>query len=135
MARIPEFLNTLKQMEEVHVKKNEDYADSNNPFSNFDVSEYLISQFKHDRDKTFVWPIATKLARLATLLNGRQKPNNESIEDSMVDIANYVILWKCDYQLNKGKRAFFENESPLYRMLNDKANQQIKERSSKVESP
>ena len=83
-------------MREVHEKKNEDYATSDNPFSNFDTSEYLISQFRSDRDKAFVWPIATKLARLATLLNSNIRPNNESIGDSLIDIANYVILWKCD---------------------------------------
>ena len=88
-------------MKEVHIKKNEDYADSNNPFSNFDVSEYIISLFSNNRDKTFAWPVGTKLARLATLLNKLDNdpsstPNNESIEDTMIDIANYMLLWKAD---------------------------------------
>lgn len=97
MSRIPEFLEALEIMKGVHIKKNKDYADSNNPFSNFDVSEYCISLFKSNRDKTFVWPIATKLARLSTLLNSNKIPNNESIEDSFIDIANYVLLWRADY--------------------------------------
>lgn len=97
MTRIPTFIEALEKMKEVHIKKNEDYADPNNPFSNFDVSEYLISIFKSNRDKTFVWPIATKLARLATLLNSDRVPNNESIEDTFIDIANYVLLWRSDY--------------------------------------
>ena len=83
-------------MLEIHEKKNSDYATDDKPFYNFDISEYLISKFSNERDKTFVWPIATKLARLSSLLNSSKPPNNESIEDSLVDIANYVILWKCD---------------------------------------
>lgn len=96
MSGIPEFEQTLKKMQEIHESKNADYATSLNPFSNFDISEYIISKFISDRDKVFVWPIATKLARLSTLLNKSSIPNNESVSDSLVDIANYVILWKCD---------------------------------------
>jgi hypothetical protein len=96
MPRIESFIEALEKMRIVHEKKNEDYADVNNPFSNFDVSEYLISQFNSDRDKTFVWPIATKLARLSTLLNSKKEPNHESIEDTLIDIANYVLLWRSD---------------------------------------
>ena len=94
--RLPEFTETLRIMKDVHEKKNEDYSNFDNPFSNFDISEYLCLQFKTDRDKVFVWPIATKLARIANLLNNSNTPNNESIQDSLIDIANYVILWKCD---------------------------------------
>ena len=96
MSKIPDFIESLEKMKKVHILKNEDYADPTNPFSNFDVSEYCISLYQNNRDKTFVWPIATKLARLATLLNSKAKPNNESIEDTMIDIANYVLLWKAD---------------------------------------
>lgn len=94
----PLFHATLDRMKEIHEAKSHDYADKANSLSNFDVSTYMISQFKNDRDKSFVWPIATKLARLSTLLNSQEKPKNESIEDSMVDIANYLILWKVDYE-------------------------------------
>lgn len=97
MSRIPDFIESLKRMEDIHIKKNEDYASNNNPFSNFDVSEYGLTLFKNPRDGAFAWPIFTKLARLAVLLNNNRIPNNESIEDSFIDIANYVLLWKADY--------------------------------------
>jgi len=97
MSRIPDFLESLEKMKNVHIKKNEDYASPNNPFSNFDVSEYGLSLFNNPRDGAFVWPIFTKLARLATLLNSSKTPNNESIEDTFIDIANYVLLWKADF--------------------------------------
>lgn len=97
MSRIPEFLNALEKMKEVHIKKCEDYASETNPLSNFDFSEYCIKHFTNDRDKTFVWPIAVKLARLSNLLGSNKLPNNESIDDSFIDIANYVLLWRADY--------------------------------------
>lgn len=99
--RIPGFIESLDKMREVHIKKNEDYATTDNPFSNFDVSEYGLNLFRNPRDQAFVWPIFTKLARLATLLNSIRNPNNESIGDSLIDIANYCLLWKCDLDRRK----------------------------------
>lgn len=101
MPRIPGFIATLDKIRSLHEKKNQDYAQANNPFSNFDFAEFVMSQFKNERDKTFLWPVATKLARLAVLLSSSNPPNNESIEDSFDDIATYIILWKCDYLIRK----------------------------------
>lgn len=98
---LKEFYETLERMAEIHDKKSADYAEVSNPLSNFDVTTFLLTLFNNPRDQTFVWPIATKLARLATLLNSGNTPNNESIEDSLIDIANYVILWKCDLAKRK----------------------------------
>ena len=96
MPRIPEFFTTLQKIAQLHEAKNKDYAKETDPFSNFRFTEMVFSYFTNDRDKTFVWPIATKLARLSVLLSQGAKPNFESIEDSFDDIATYVILWKCD---------------------------------------
>jgi hypothetical protein len=96
-AGVPGFTETLEKMQEIHLSKNADYATgaSKNHFFNFDTTRQIISLFHDDRDKVFVWPIANKLSRLASLLKSG-KVNNESVEDSLIDIANYVILWKCD---------------------------------------
>jgi hypothetical protein len=96
MPRIPEFFRTLEKIGKLHEAKNQDYAKESDPFSNFRVTEYILRLFPRDEDKAFVWPIATKLARLSVLLSQNEKPNFESIEDSFDDIATYVILWKCD---------------------------------------
>ena len=48
--------------------------------------------FKNEHDKAFVSLIAVKLARLASLLDAKT-PHHESIEDTFVDLANYVALW------------------------------------------
>lgn len=102
MPIIKRFLELTRKMDEVHKKKNDDYAASTNPYSNFDVSTFMLSQFNNPRDQSFVWPIATKMARLSTLLNSHSIPNNESITDSLIDIANYALLWACDIE-NRNK--------------------------------
>src|SRR5262245_45773582 len=98
MSRIPDFISSLDKMRIIHEKKNEDYAPNDNPFNNFDVAEFGIRLFSNPRDQVFVVPIFTKLARLANLLSSSKLPNNESIEDSFIDIANYILLWKADYK-------------------------------------
>lgn len=101
---IPDLLQSLDTIRELHLRKNQDYAASDNPFSNFEFTEFVLSHFNSDRDKSFIWPIATKLARLSTLLNSGNNPNNESIEDSFLDIATYVLLWKADYARRSEKQ-------------------------------
>jgi len=95
--RIPEFHATLAKIATLHEAKNRDYATDKDPFSNFVFTETAMELFKNNADKTFVWPIATKLARLSVLMSKTGSPNFESIEDSFDDIATYVILWKCAY--------------------------------------
>lgn len=101
--RIPDFLDSLDRMRELHIKKNEDYAIEENPFANFDFTEIVLGMFKNERDKTFVWPIACKLARLANLLSNDKPPNNESIEDTFIDIPIYTLLWKADVKRRQSK--------------------------------
>lgn len=99
MAPLKEFIDALELMRKVHESKSADYANKDNPLSNFDTSEYGLKMFPNPRDGSFAWPIFTKLARLSTLLNKTEGPNNESIEDSFIDIANYILLWRADFIL------------------------------------
>lgn len=86
------FLDMIKKMEEIHIRKSHDYANEKNPFDNFDKQAELISWFTNDIDRAFVGIIGIKLARLSELLGGKE-PKNESIEDTFLDLANYVVLW------------------------------------------
>lgn len=104
MPVIKDFMSSLKTMADVHKAKNDDYAASDNPFSNFDVQEYIATLFVHSRDKVFATMIAVKLARLSTLLNKGGKPNHESIEDTFIDMANYTLIWKADYVNRKAEK-------------------------------
>jgi hypothetical protein len=73
-------------------KKREDYT-SSGTHQNFERAEIIISWFSNDIDKVYATHIATKLARLATLLSSDKEPNNESIRDSFEDLTNYAALW------------------------------------------
>lgn len=96
--RISEFIELLDKMREIHLRKNQDYATNSNPFNNFEFSSRIIKEFNNDIDKVFVTLIATKLARLATLLNRGGIPQNESIEDSFLDLTVYCGLWASHYK-------------------------------------
>lgn len=102
MPKLPEFSRHLEKMEDIHKRKNEDYAEGD-PLENFNRAADLISWFDNPSDATYVNHIATKLARLATLLNKKYinpdlEPNNESIDDSFLDLNTYANLWWCDYE-------------------------------------
>lgn len=86
-----EFLERGKQIIE---SKGHDYTKDPkaNQFENFERSALISSWFNDDVDKAFAVLVGTKLARLATLLNGKS-PKNESIEDSFLDLMNYAALW------------------------------------------
>jgi len=47
--------------------------------------------------------ISTKLARLDNLLLKDKKPNNESIDDTIRDMANYCIIWLLEIEKQKLK--------------------------------
>ena len=83
--------------------KAEDYtsggANSSSRYENFDRQMQLTSWFKNECDKVFMSLIAVKIARLSTLLNGKE-PKNESIEDSFIDLINYCALW-AGYRTSK----------------------------------
>jgi hypothetical protein len=88
-------------MKEIHEKKNKDYATDENPLQNFHRSALVMEWFNDPADKPYVALIVTKLARLAVLLSSKDKPNNESVEDSFLDLTTYCNLWWCDYDGRK----------------------------------
>ena len=98
--RIPEFIELLEQSKAIHLRKNADYASESNPFSNFERSADLISWFTTPIDRSFVALIGTKLARIAELSDGRIV-NNESLDDSFLDLFTYVGLWAAYRKRNK----------------------------------
>jgi hypothetical protein len=100
--RIPEFIELLEASKAIHLKKNQDYANDNNPFSNFERSALLISWFNNPTDKSFIALIGTKLARIAELTDGRI-PNNESLDDSFLDLVTYCALWAA-YKKRENKK-------------------------------
>lgn len=97
MSRNPRFAAALRRMEETHEAKSHDYATVENPYANFDFAQTLVARFAGAEDQVFATMVGIKLARLGELLSGKT-PKHESIEDSFLDLANYVVLWWTSHQ-------------------------------------
>jgi hypothetical protein len=76
------------QMKEILFKKGNDYANTDR-LSNFKLAGGICGL---KAELNCLSLIATKVARLGVLLNSDKAPNNESIQDSVLDLANYSIL-------------------------------------------
>jgi hypothetical protein len=77
----------FKRQREILTSKGNDYANEDR-LSNFKLAG-TICQLSPEQNCLSL--IATKVARLGVLLNG-QIPANESIKDSIIDLANYCVL-------------------------------------------
>ena len=100
MARNPAFYKVLAEMGEVHNKKNQDYADEGNPYSNFEGAAKLANV---SVDTVFQALIGIKVERLRQLTSGKT-PNYESIDDTLLDLANYAALW-LSYRRNETEKS------------------------------
>jgi len=82
------FSDFTTKMAELIFKKGDDYATEADRLINFKRSSFILGE---KPEKAALHQIANKIARLSELLGGKI-PKNESIEDSLLDCANYVIL-------------------------------------------
>ena len=82
------FKELVSKMENTLLKKGNDYANEDR-LSNFKLAG-SISGLKPEVQCLSL--IATKVARLGVLLNSDKEPNNESVQDSVLDLCNYGIL-------------------------------------------
>lgn len=89
MSRNLYFDMVLDKMAEIHDKKNEDYADDDNPFSNF---EGAAAGSGLSVDQVFLVMLNIKSERLRQITGGKAA-NFESLEDSILDMANYAAIW------------------------------------------
>lgn len=87
----------LGDMENLLDSKAEDYATEEDTLSNFRfTARVMAAAMDADMaplDMAFLSLISTKLARLMVLLPSTKKPHHESVRDTFVDLANYVVLW------------------------------------------
>ena len=88
--RNPKFHSLIAKMAEVHDKKSADYATSANFYSNFEEAAAVAGC---SIDTVFAVLIGIKLSRLKVLLTSGKEPNNESVQDSRLDLAVYSTLW------------------------------------------
>jgi hypothetical protein len=72
-------------------KKNLDYATGEDPFKNFTFSEIVgVSP-----ERAILVRISDKLARVSNLLDKTNSVLDEKLEDTLLDISNYVLILKA----------------------------------------
>jgi hypothetical protein len=91
----PKFHAILQKMAATHDKKSADYASDANYYSNFESAAVAAGTTV---DVIFRTMIGIKLARLAELQGKGKIPKNESIQDSLEDLAVYAALYASYYE-------------------------------------
>ena len=81
-----------KQMTDTYKRKNSDYGDS-------------FVKVRQEYPHAIIIRLMDKLERLKTLYKGKeQKVNDESIEDSLLDMANYCVMETIELRNNEDKK-------------------------------
>ena len=78
----------VKRMRDVLLNKGDDYANRDR-LSNFKLAGLIAGG---NAKTNCLNLIATKVARLGVLLNSNDEPKYESVNDSIMDLANYALL-------------------------------------------
>lgn len=84
-----------KKREAIHVKKSHDYSDYSDVLSNFKRvanAARNLGIFVNAPTGYALFMVLMKLDRLNNLYARNVKPENESLEDTVVDIHNYIDL-------------------------------------------
>lgn len=82
----------LDEIVALHEKKAKDYAHSGDPYSNFRKAAQIAAGFT-GVDAVFATLIGVKLARIQELTQPGRIANNESLDDSFIDLTNYCAIW------------------------------------------
>ena len=105
----------IDKMRNIILKKGNDYATTDR-LSNFKRAGEICNLTPQQNCLSL---IATKVARLGVLLSGKV-PDNESIEDSLIDLANYAAL-------------LYMIEKEAYEVKSEPTQEQIREYSRELE--
>ena len=106
-----------KEMASLLEKKGNDYSNVD-CLSNFKSTAQITQQ---KPESTVLTMIGIKVARLGVLLNAGKDVKNESIKDSILDLANYAFLLRCviedNQEVEPSKSEKLINGSPPTRPL------------------
>jgi hypothetical protein len=83
----PKFYDLIDEICELHARKNADYAKDSDPLSNFRQAE----AFGIPAWKGVLVRMSDKWSRIQELSNGKT-PQNESLRDSLIDLAVYSLI-------------------------------------------
>jgi hypothetical protein len=91
----------FKEQRRVLTSKGNDYA-GEDLLSNFRLAGMIVNQTSDHPDAiNCLNLIGTKVARLGQLLNSGKRAENESVQDSVVDLANYSALLYLILKMDK----------------------------------
>lgn len=93
----PKYHAVIQRITALHDRKAHDYAQSANPYSNFEYAATVSERFLDPVDRVFATMVGIKLARIAELRGAGKTPQNESLRDSFDDLTNYAAIW-ASYQ-------------------------------------
>lgn len=82
----------VSKMRDTVLKKGDDYAGQEDRLSNFKMAGQIAG---NSAEVNCFNLIGTKIARLNQLLNSGVKANFESVDDTLLDLANYTFLLAC----------------------------------------
>lgn len=85
----PRFNKLLEKMKSIHDKKNSDYANDQDPYSNFSFAAHFAQVPVY---KVYLVLLGVKAARLHELLGKGKTPQNESTDDTLLDFPTYSAL-------------------------------------------
>lgn len=89
MDKIQLHLEICRELNEIFKRKNSDYGDS-------------FANLRKERPDAILVRIFDKYCRLKTLLSGEKiQVKDESIEDTLLDLANYCLMELVERRLNR----------------------------------
>jgi hypothetical protein len=84
----PRFFKLAEIMQEIHRRKNSNYAKAGKPLSNFDRAKELgIPAWKG-----VLIRLSDKWSRIVELSKGKTDAVGESLSDTLIDAANYALI-------------------------------------------
>jgi hypothetical protein len=92
LSEAERFLIELEELAKAGIetarKKNADYANSDDPFANFRLSEMVGVPV----ERGILVRMTDKIRRIANLLDRDPEVADESVDDTLADLANYALI-------------------------------------------
>jgi hypothetical protein len=85
------FHEVITKMYDTTVKKNSDYAEEDDAFANFRMIDQMTSG-RISTEAGIVTRLTDKLKRIASLISRPAKVQDESVQDTILDMAVYSII-------------------------------------------
>lgn len=76
---------------EIIIRKNADYANSDNPFKNFESASVVGIGV----ERAILLRVLDKLSRISNLISKEAAVKDETIEDTLIDAINYLAILKA----------------------------------------